>query len=1147
MRQTQLRGSELKTEGRVEATTRQRLFRFRKRFRLRTARIGGAIHGSLLALFIGAFIGTPLCAQETSADVLGTVTDPTGAVVPDAKITLANLGTGVRAVAQSNNAGHYLITLLIPGHYSLVIEANGFKRVTYSDIVLAAGDRTREDVKLLTGSREETVTVTETPPLLQTDSSALMSVVTEQSVQDLPLNGRNFINLVQVQPGLNQGQPSAISSGNRVDNREQTSTISANGQSDLFNNYMIDGMDNNEKEQGFPTIRPSIDAVAEVKIDTNAFSAEIGRDAGAVVNIITKSGTNAYHGSAYEFFRNDVFNARDYFEYAPNPELGRVGTPKPEWRQNQFGGSIGGPIVRNKTFFFADAEDLRLIVGQPSGLLTVPTAFEQASGGTDFTDNGGTKLSASQISAPGLAYFKMYPAPNNGTPETLTGNYIASPNETQYGISFDGRIDQHFNNGDQLFGRYSYNKVDTVIPGDFPGVTLGGIKVQPEGNNSAGPSTTVAHGVAFNYIHLFSPNLILNLKAGYTRIGIQTLPFNYNEDVSSAIGLVNVNTTAYPGQGGLLQIYPGPYANVGDTGGVPILNHNNVFQYMGSVTSTVGSHSIKAGAQIIRRQLNYYQSIFPLGIAFSCDQTGNYLEDFVAGQVCAYVRLATLNKPGYRTWENSAYVQDDWRLTHSLTLNLGLRYDVFPAITEAHGEQANFDYPTLTLITGKQSENVGIDTKYTNFAPRVGFAQSLGKSGVLRGGFGISYYPIAQGQQIQEINPPYSYNQTVITTPPTPSFWPALQPLAPASTTNLSGGLVYEPHNFNTSYVEQFNLMAEQQFGANVFTIGGVGELNRHGWFFGTINAPLPNGPYPNVATQGPPPPLPYLTTNSLPNVSGIQVSSSWGTDNYYAMQATFARRFTRGLVFNANYTWAHGLGDTNQSSGGDGAIGSYAYNPRFDYGSTGLDVRHRIAANWSYQLPFAKNAGGMKAALLKGWEWNALLFWQTGLPFTVTNGWTNIYGFGQTNSYSGTGRLNYVPGQSFYASNKSISNWLNPAAFTPQPAGTLPLGGNNAQYGPHIRRVDVSFNKRFDITEKVSAQFRAECYNISNTPNFQNPNSTIYGWTEGPEHDAAHPISVVGLLPGDKATTAGGFGTITSTSANLNPRVFQFALKLLF
>jgi len=260
-----------------------------------------------------------------------------------------------------------------------VIEARGFKKAEYADIALAAGDRARENGVMQTGTVEETVQVTSAPPLLQTDSSSITSVVTEQAVQDLPLNGRNFINLVQIQPGITPGQPNAIGSGTRPDDRRQTSAISANGQSDLYNNEMIDGMDNNERQQGFLGVRPAIDAIAEVKVDTNDFNAEVGRSAGAVVNIITQSGTNDFHGTAYEFFRNDIFDARDYFTTVAS------GVAKPEYRQNQFGGSVGGPIVKKRTFFFGDAEDNRIIQGQPSGLLTVPTLQER--GGSERNRN----------------------------------------------------------------------------------------------------------------------------------------------------------------------------------------------------------------------------------------------------------------------------------------------------------------------------------------------------------------------------------------------------------------------------------------------------------------------------------------------------------------------------------------------------------------------------------------------------------------------------------------------------------------------------------------------------------------------------------------------------------------------------------------
>ena len=324
------------------------------------------------------------------------------------------------------------------------------------------------------------------------------SVVTQQAVQDLPLNGRNFINLVTIQAGVNQGPPNAISSGTRPDDRRQTSTVSANGQSDLFNNEMIDGMDNNEREQGFIGVRPSIDAIAEVKVDTNTFTADTGRDAGAVVNIITKTGTNAYHGSAYEFFRNDIFDATSY-GFGNN-------LPKSEYRQNQFGGSVGGPIRKNKTFFFADAEDNRVIQGLPTTLYTVPTCLERGlasdcntpTGVYDFTDNGGSAIPTGRCERGrnSLPWVVSVAKRRRGRSESRT-TIASGPNQTQYAFSTDGRIDQNFNNGDKLFGRYSYNDVSTIAPGAFPDVTEAGLTISPGGVpfGFAGPSVTKAQNV----------------------------------------------------------------------------------------------------------------------------------------------------------------------------------------------------------------------------------------------------------------------------------------------------------------------------------------------------------------------------------------------------------------------------------------------------------------------------------------------------------------------------------------------------------------------------------------------------------------------------------------------------------------------------
>ncbi len=1110
----------------------------------------------LITMFVlSIFTGVPSArAQLSSGDILGTVTDQTGAVIPGAKVTLTNLGTGVKAISHTNQDGNYLFTLLLPGRYSVVIEAHGFKQVRFASLSLDAGDRLREDANLQLGAADETVEVSAAPPLLQTDSSAVTSVVGQRSVEDLPLNGRNFINLVQIQAGVNEGPPDAISSGTRPDDRRMTSTISANGQSDLFNNEMLDGMDNNEREQGLLGVRPSIDAIAEVKVDTNAFGAESGRDAGAVVNVITKSGTNQYHGTAYEFFRNDIFDA-------DSDSFGAT-VPKNEYRQNQFGGSIGGPILKDKTFFFGDVEDDRIIQQQPSTLFTVPTAQEHPQDGyVDFTDNGGSKLPTSLLSPVGLAYLAMYPLPNTGPAGALFNNYVAQPKQTHYSLTLDGRIDQHFKNTDTLFGRYSYNNVTTDVDGAFPAVTEDGMVIQPGGNLGAfaGPSTTTADNVMLDYIHMISPNLVMELKTGYTRINIATYNINNGKNASSAIGLIDSNTPAAPQTTGLmpLDFLADGYASVGDSYFLPILDRNNTFQYMGAVTYTHGNQTIKAGGDFIRRQLNYYQSSFPLGFTFFAGLTGNAMQDLLMGLPLGYMRGNTLIEPGYRMSEYGAYVQDDWRATHSLTLNIGLRCDIFSAITEAHNRYSNFDYPSLTMILGTQSPHVGIDTNFKNFQPRLGFSQSLGTKTVVRGGFGISSYPIAIQSEIQIPNPPYDYAVSCI-----PCFngglvWPTIPNPSPSSTTNLSGSLTYNPKDFNTLYIEQFNLMVQREIGANVLTIGGIGELGRKLLTQPSINEPLPSGPYANDATSGPPPAPGWLTASTLPNVGPIEVDGNWATNNYYALQAIYARRFTKGLVFNANYTWARGLGDAVAGSGAGTAMGMIPTDVRVDYGNSGVDIRHRIAGSWSYVMPFGRHATGVRGLLTKGWQANFILFWQTGQPFGVTDSFTNSNGLAQINIPNITSdRPDLVPGMSYTTPGKGLQDWLALTAFTPQPAGTLGDGGNNPFHGPHTRRADLSVLKDFRVSEKMQAQFRAECFNISNTPNFINPNATISGWNPGPEHDAAHPITCasgatgctsVGLLPGDIATTAGGFGSVTSTVPNINPRQFQFALKLLF
>ena len=330
-----------------------------------------------LVIAVGLLAASQCAAQLITADILGTVTDAAGAVVPNAKVTVVNLATSVSRTLQSNGSGEYVFNLLPPGQYSVTVEAPSFRK-SVTNVTLVAGDRARVDAPLQIGETNQVVEVTATSPALQTDSSTLRDTVAAQSVQDLPLNGRNYITLVTTAPGAAAGPSNSILSGTRPDDRRQTSAVVANGQNETYNNHLVDGMDNNEREQFSILFRPSIDSLEEVKIDTNAYPAEEGRAGGAVINLITKSGTNAFHGGLYEFFRNDKLNANDFF--ANSAGIGRA-----EFRQNQFGGSLGGPIRKNKTFFFGDYENLRLIQGKNTGVLAAPTAFELANPG-NFSD-----------------------------------------------------------------------------------------------------------------------------------------------------------------------------------------------------------------------------------------------------------------------------------------------------------------------------------------------------------------------------------------------------------------------------------------------------------------------------------------------------------------------------------------------------------------------------------------------------------------------------------------------------------------------------------------------------------------------------------------------------------------------------------------
>ncbi len=1127
-------------------------------------------------------------AQLTTADIVGTVTDATGAVVPNATVIINNLGTNEKRTGQSNGSGEYTFTLLPVGHYSITVKAPGFQASLTKDLAVEAGDRARADIHLQLGAETTTIEVNASTPLLQADNATVSSTVTARAVQDLPLNGRNYVQLVQLVPGANEGPGNGLTSGGRPDDRRPSSSFSVNGQDDTLNNTTIDGIDDNERIIGTAGVKLVVEGIQEITVQTNSYSAEAGRTAGGVVSIITREGTNQFHGTAYEFFRNDIFDARNVLQ-----TTGR----KPELRQNQFGGSFGGPIIKDRTFVFGDYEGLRTVSGL-TYTKTVPTIDEyndinSLNGGSPLLlINNGRGTQGHAVDPIALAYLKLFPAPNAGAVGQLTNNYIISPSKTQSGNSFDVRVDHRFTDKNLFFARYDYNKYNTFTP---PGLgTVNGLQISGGRYDFDGPATDSAQQYGFGLTHIFTPNLLIDLRAAFTRINNFSAPLNYGKNPDTTLGFGgNMNFNSYSSF--LTPIQFGPFSDIGDGAYVPLQDIDNTFQYLANVSYTKGNHSLKGGVSYIRRQARNVQSSFAAGqytfglstdtVANNNKQTqDNNLASSLVGAFSADSRNYDLSPPDYRTYEPSFFIQDSWKATSKLTLLYGVRYDIFTPFTEAHSRISNFDYfqglsSTASNVTGAlKIANVngvdghaGIKTDYSNFAPRVGFSASVLPGTVVRGGYGLSFFPGNYTSNADLKNVPFisvfspncqsalavtieqSVNGGVLPSgqngacggpvaPTAPATFDAGLPLPSApNVSNLAAvpslSFTAESPNFKSALIQQFNLQIEQQFGANVLTVGYVGNIGQHlPETINDINQPKPFNPDANPAGGARP------TSTLLPLLAGVGWLQSEGVSNYHALQTSFQRRFTKGLAFDGNYTWGKGLSDiTGFSAEGGGRSWGNADPTRIrqiEYGVAENDIQNRFALSLNYAIPYGKEFHGFKKEVLAGYQVNTIAVWQSGKPFDIVNGGggndvttQTIGGTTYQDAFSnratpqnngGPDRPNIIGNP--HLSSKTMSKYFNTAAFAPQPVGAIGTTQRDALFGPHFRHVDLSLFKDFPITERVGIQLRAEAFNISNTPSyFINDGS------------------------GSVQLGNSSFGSVQNTDPNYNPRQYQFALKAQF
>lgn len=1066
----------------------------------RTINIAAAV-GAAVAV-VAMLLPSPAAAQAVSGTILGVVRDGQGAAVPGASVTLTNVGTGLTRTVTSDGIGEYTAPQLPTGSYSVTAELSGFKTVTVSNIHLGVDQKLRIDLRMEVGAVTEAITIEAEAPLVQTSSSELGTTVVREQIETLPLNGRNFVSLTRTIPGVLRPPPGANIDGAGSLAWRAGSGFSANGQRARDNNYLLDGVDNNETWLQTVVLFPSVDAIDEFKIQTSTYSAEFGRSLGGVVNLQIRSGSNSFRGNLFEFHRNDALDANNFFN-------NRAGRPKPDFKQHQFGGTLGGPIVRDKTFFFADYQGLRIRQGL-TYLSTVPT--ERMRQG-DFSELSriiydpltgqpfpGNVIPGNRISPVSRAILdQLYPAPNTAGARAATGqtinNYLINPTLERQDNQGDVKIDHTFSTNNRAFVRYSIQKTHRFLPATLPhgdaGATFG-----------AGDGNIKAQGLAFNDTHSFSNNFLNEFRFGWNSIKFNITSIDYGTNPAQAVGIPGINLNQ--ATSAMTQLQFQNIRNLGANSNQPLITNQNDFQVFDSVTKVSGRHTWKAGGSVTLRsreilnadtihgffQFNNNQTSNCAGILTGCTLNTNTGFD-VASFLLGYVSSAGRNLFDAKTYtekrpEYALYVQDDFRATNRLTLNFGLRWDLFVPWVEVDDRQSNFDPSTGRFVVASPDAVInGVKVgRYLqtyskkDFGPRFGFAYDARGNGktLLRGGVGVFWNFTPGGTSSSKAQNPPFLQSTTLTQPSTGTSIllsnglpapPGVDPNRPASGSTRS---IFDI-NFRDAYSVNFNLNVQQQLGRNyMLEVAYAGSRARQMALKGDPNQAMPvlgvtsadvNRPYINIS--------PALRT--------VGQLRSEGFLNYNALLVKFQRRFANGFSFLNAYTFGHGV-DLNSDNDGNVTL-TNVYNPSYNRGPSDYDIKHTFVSNWIYGLPFAKDSR------LGGWQVSGILYARTGRALTITQS--------QGVRSTGTGNRPDRLMQDIYNSDKTIDHWFNPAAFASPVDTTATYGnaGRNIARGPGYFNIDASLIKQTKIG-RFSHEFRIEAFNLLNHPAFADPNTTF-------------------------------------------------------
>jgi outer membrane receptor protein involved in Fe transport len=1055
---------------------------------------------------LAMLLALPALAQVEQGVILGTVSDQSGARIAGATVTLTNLATNVAQVTRTGMDGSFRSIPLRTGRYSVSVDAPGFKRLLRSGVTVEIQEEVRLDLSLEIGAPAEQITVTADAALLQTTEPSRGQVIDNKKIVDLPLNGRDYLQLALLAAGTNVPPPGARFAG-----------FSAAGFRVSHNNYLLDGMDNNSNQHAAQgrtpqVISPSVDAIQEFKVQTTNYSAEFGRNLGGVVNVVIKSGGNEFHGGAFEFVRNEAFNARNFFQ--------EPGSKIAVFRRNQFGGLVGGPVVKNKTFFFVDYEGTKEYTADTAQPTVATPAERRGDFSNSFFNNRPTQIfdpatynaqtrarapfpnnviPAGRLDPVAVKIASFSPDPNR---DTIINNYFSNPRSDANTHKGDVRIDHTLSASDTIYGRYSYQNYFLLPEGPLPAPAFGG--GDPAFNENRPQSFVVSHG------HIFTPNLFNTLKVSWNRL-LTNRGSPLDRNLNPEIGLKGANTEL-PGFA-LFNI--NGFASLGPPANNPQFSDSQTRQLTDDLLWTRGRHTLKTGGNLMfvqspHRQAFQSNGVFTFNGNFTRQSSnntfGNSYADFLLG-LPFNSQLSTVAQGNQRRRIHAVYIQDDFKATNRFTLNIGLRYEYIGPWFEKYNHYSNFDIdadrinPKLRLATdGGIAERSTVRPDYNNFAPRVGFAFRLNDRTVLRSGYGIYYGGVDHiGDRFLHASAPFFFQSGFNTDSITPVIV-LRDGFPPGATSSRVSNLqtISQDRTNRSPYSQQWNFTIQRELFSDIaLELGYAGTKGNSLLQRYDSNAPDP-GPG-NINARRPVtslevPGLDYIVT-PLADTFRREFSAN---SNYHALQFKVEKRMSRGLSMLASYLWSKTISDARGGADAGGTAPNAVQdknNFKAERSLADEHFPHRFVMSANYDLPWGRGRAWLGG--LPRWADLVIGQWAAGGILTFNSGRrVNIGVQGDPPNVGGgaSPRPDVVPGQqpNLPGEERSLERWFNTGAFVRQAGFTFGSAGRNLVQAPGLRNLDLAIYKAFAVDEHRVFQLRGEFFNASNTPFFGAPGNTL-------------------------------------------------------